>query len=111
MARKRRIPSDMQHRITRRARRNTPKICEVKIPGVHDDMAAIELHHRRMWARGGNHTYANLIAACSKCHDWIHGRGNRRKAIELGLLLVFHPRRYWRRAEQLHLLEKLNERD
>ncbi len=50
-----------------------------------------------MFSRGGRHTYANLTLACDSCHVYIHS--NRRWSIEAGLLLITHPRRYWRRNE------------
>ena len=103
MALKRHIPAATRHRLDRRARAGMPKPCEVRIPGVHDPNAPVEYHHRRMFSRGGRHTYANLVVTCQPCHRWIHGKGNTRQAITLDLLRITHPRRYWRRHE--HNLE------
>ena len=32
----------------------------------------VHLHHRLARSRGGQHTAENLVAACARCHCWIH---------------------------------------
>lgn len=95
----------LRYRVERRARRLTLAPCEVLIPGVCNPETWREFHHRRMFAHGGRHTYANLVVVCDDCHKFIHS--NPAWSMRAGLLLDFHPRRYWRRAEALEAFDRL----
>jgi 5-methylcytosine-specific restriction endonuclease McrA len=36
---------------------------------------ATQVHHRKYRSRGGTNAESNLIAVCTKAHDWIHAHG------------------------------------
>lgn len=92
------IPASTRNAVELRARRQAEQVpCQVQIPGVCRIDDHREFHHRRMFARGGRHTQANLVVACDSCHVFIHRHV--RWSIGAGLLVIFHPRRYWRRHE------------
>lgn len=48
--------------------------------------AGFEIHHRRLRSRGGDHTLTNLLALCSRCHQWVHHQP--REATRLGLMVA-----------------------
>lgn len=93
----RHIPAKIKRTVTRRAKLNAPTApCQVMSP-AHDPYTWVEYHHRRMFSRGGRHTSANLVVVCDECHKYIHS--NVRWSIQRGLLMIAHPRRYWRPHE------------
>ncbi len=76
--------------------------CEAMIPGVCVGRAQ-HLHHRKMRSQGGDHTEANLIAICHRCHHHIHM--NPAWSYERGLLIhgwgeVTWPPKHYRGTER-----------
>jgi hypothetical protein len=59
--------------------------CELR--GCHEE--ATHLHHRQL-RRFGNHTPANLLDVCARCHDLIHSSTMTDAARQWGLLLKSH---------------------
>lgn len=45
-------------------------LCEVAVEGC--TLHAVHVHHRLMRSQGGGHELSNLLAVCSRCHDWVH---------------------------------------
>ncbi|WP_345264656.1 HNH endonuclease signature motif containing protein [Nocardioides nanhaiensis] len=49
------------------------------------DPDAWECHHRKLRSRGGEDSFANLVALCSTCHGWAHA--NPAEATDRGLIV------------------------
>lgn len=52
---------------------------------LHCGRRAEHQHHRRLRSQGGQHTLANLVALCGRCHTKIHA--NPAHSYEAGLLV------------------------
>jgi len=44
----------------------------------------LTVHHIRPRADGGGDNLGNLITLCTRCHDWVEGRGLRSRAAIMG---------------------------
>jgi hypothetical protein len=57
--------------------------CEARVEGICTGRHE-HTHHVRLRAQGGSDDPENLVAACHRCHDWIHKHP--KAAGELGLI-------------------------
>jgi hypothetical protein len=57
--------------------------CEARVDGICTGRHE-HTHHVRLRAQGGSDDPSNLVAACHRCHDWIHKHP--KAAGELGLI-------------------------